>query len=224
MPIHALFSQFHTNAPAGFVHTTSPRCPRKPVKEFFMPITQAAMMELMHESRAAIQNNKELRHILLQYLASAKERYGANRDLGEVAVAAMTIINMHPYPDDRITYRNEWHYRRVGRSNETNRKKQAIARRIAGVLTQEESMERLTLLNSARRSGDLPSQTYAQFNAGVEPKVTRGRKKDEVKMPREYPQDKPLEFETLEELPRPADADNLAPAPSFTFDEPEDKY
>ena len=187
-----------------------------------MPITQATMIELMNESRAAIQGNKELRHTLLQYLASAKDRYSTNRDLVEVIVSTMAIINMHPYPDDRVTFKNEWHYKRVGGANNTNRERQRTARRMAGVLTQEESMERLALLNAARRSGGMPSQTYKEFNQEVEPKITRQKKDIQIKMPREFDEDKPLEFETLDDMPKPEGT--FADQPAIAFDEPKDPY
>ena len=166
-----------------------------------MPITQATMVELMNESRAAVQNAAELRHGLLQYLESAKARYPANSDLVEVCVAAITIIRMHPQPDDRATYRAEWHYRKYGKNNTKQRLRQEAKRRDAGVMTQEEAMERLTALNALRRGQ--PTETYEQFNAQA-PSRSSG-----IKYPRDDPDDKPLEFETLEDLPAPRDQNNL---------------
>lgn len=155
-----------------------------------MPITQAAVQELMQESRAAVQNNLELRRALSEYLTAAKERYYSNSDLQEVLSAAIGLIRMHPQPDDRVTYRNEWHYRRMSKTNEKHRLRQELKRRQGGVLTQPESMERLALLNAARRSGDLPSETYEQFNSQSQPTKSKG-----IILPRNDPDDAPLEFD-----------------------------
>ena len=174
-----------------------------------MPITQATMVELMRESRAAIQNNLALRNTLQEYVAFAKQRYRQNLDLVEVLVAIETMVRMHPEASDKATYRAEYHYRRVGKHNDKMRLKQEASRRNAGVPTQDESLDALHAANARRLSSgvNLSKAAYAKFNQGVI-------------LPREYPDDKPLEFETLADLPKPQDT-NLTAAPSFSLDEPE---
>ncbi len=185
-----------------------------------MPITQATMVELMRESRAAIQSAFAFRHALREYAAFAKQRYADNEPLQQVLSAIEAMERLHPEPIDKATYRAEYHYRRVGKNNDRQRARQEMQRRADGVPTAQEAIENLNAFNAQRRSADISPSAYARFNRQVqEPKKpTPG-----IIFPRDFPDDKPLEFETLDELPKPADID-LTAAPSFSLDEPEDDY
>lgn len=189
-----------------------------------MPITQATMVELMRESRAAIQSAFAFRHALREYAAFAKQRYPDNEPLQQVLSAIEAMERLHPEPIDKATYRAEYHYRRVGKNNDRQRIRQEMQRRNAGVPTAQEAIDNLNAFNAQRREGadvaDISQKAYARFNRQAqEPKKpTSG-----IIFPREYPEDLPLEFETLADLPKPQDTD-LTAAPSFSLDEPEDKY
>lgn len=162
-----------------------------------MPITQATMIELMHESRAAIQNAFALRHALREYTTFAKARYPENKDLQEVLDAIAMMVQMHPEPSDKATYRNEYHYRRVGKNNDKQRLRQEKARRNAGVPTQAESLEAFKELNAKRRDGgiNLSPDAYQRFNNAVPQESQRCKSSSGIIFPRDDPDDKPLDFE-----------------------------
>jgi hypothetical protein len=162
-----------------------------------MPLTQEQMIEQMQESRANHAEMIALRSLILNYIDHLQKAYPNNTELQESMYALNYTIRLRPVPDDRATYMNERYYARFGKRNATAKQRQAMIR--AGVI-----MPR-------KRAG------YRTKSGG------QAYERQDAIMPREYPDDKPLEFETLDDLPKPKD-ENLTSQPSMTFDEPEDKY
>lgn len=181
-----------------------------------MPITQASMIAQMQEARAAHQFGRKLRDQLLAMLTVASRRYPDDARVQEVLTTFIYHLRNAQPPDDRVTWLNEHHYRRRAKQNDEMRERQEIARRMAGVPTREEAMAILLAKNELRRA-NLPA-TPSDYIMQAAPKTGAM-----IRMPRDYPDDAPLEFETLDELPKPADT-NLTTAPAFSLDEPEDKY
>ena len=158
-----------------------------------MPLTQEQMVEQMQESRANHDEMIALRHLILNYIEHLQKAYPNNAELQESMSALSYTIRLRAIPDDRATYMNERYYARFGKRNAKAKQRQALIR--AGVI--------------------VPRAQSTAF---------RDRKKGpEPLLPRDYPDDAPLEFETLDELPKPKDT-NLALGPSFSLDEPGDKY
>lgn len=189
-----------------------------------MPITQARMIEQMQEARAAHRAFTNLRENILAICAGAKQRYYSNADLLNVLDAMIAHVNLTPTPQDRATYVNERHYARHQKHNEDGRKKQEVARRMAGVPTVQEAMAILHGKNALRRA-DLPtSPAFYTDDLNVEMStIPLGRSDQErraeellagdpfatptakpsragIIFPRDDPDDPELEFETPEEL------------------------
>lgn len=139
MPSRAEFLQSGPIIPANKMPTTNARCACKPVKEFFMPITQASMIEQMHEARAAHRAFISLRNSIIKYAESARARYAGNADLEEVLYTLIVSAKGAPVPDDRATYFNERHYASRAKWNDKARDTQEQLRRKMGMPTRAEA-------------------------------------------------------------------------------------
>jgi len=185
-----------------------------------MPITQEKMIEQIKESRAAHNAVRQQREQLIAICDGAKQRYYNNRELFNVLDAIVDHMKLTPIPDDRATYLNEQHYRRAMKGNVKMRKRQEIARRMAGIPTQDEALAILHAKNALRRI-DLPTdaESYANVPMPTFPNVKsdQERRAEEllasdpfttpakpsrpgIIFPRDDPDDPELEFETQEEL------------------------
>lgn len=203
-----------------------------------MPITQEKMLTQVQEARAMHRALIALRDGLMSYCANAKERYRGNTDLQEVLTTIALTVEHHHIPDDRETYINERHYSRRAKWNTKARRTQEQQRRAQGIPTMEEYLAWKKRENRDRRDLERSdpyftefvhpegeTTTFQSYNPIRERKASAPREptRPAIIFPRDHPDDKPLEFETLDELPKPADT-NLTAAPSFSLDEPEDKY
>lgn len=181
-----------------------------------MPLTQAQMIEQMQESRANHQEMKALRTLILNYIGHLQATYPKNQELMESMSALSITIQMRTIPDDRATYMNEKYYARFAKRNATAKQRQAMIR--AGVI-----------IPRARGTYQNKDGGIADPDVGFRNNPGKTHVRQAPIMPRDYPDDKPLEFETVAELPKPQAPqaplqEKLALAPSFTLDEPEDKY
>jgi hypothetical protein len=193
-------------------------------------------------------------HQLQEYLRQARERFPQNLELDRITTYAVEIIRMCQLDDkwtERNEYRYRG---KTINANRKQRERAETRRRALGVPTAQEALAILHAKNALRREGlPTDPMAYAGQEAidleilvGTEKKAQLDaiRKFDrdfaeyqrqeiagkahtptrsEIKFPRVFEDDKELEFETLEDLPKPADT-NLTAAPSFSLDEPEDKY
>lgn len=166
-----------------------------------MPITQARMIAQMQEARAAHTAFTQLRETVFAIAAGAKQRHYANAELRDVLDAMVATIQLQPTPDDRQTFLNEHHYRRAKRHNVRQQERQEIARRMAGVPTQDEALAILHAKNALRRA-DLPTSpdAYRQpapIPEGLADPFTAPRKPSRpgIIFPRDDPDDLPLDFE-----------------------------
>jgi len=175
-----------------------------------MPLTQAQMVEQMQESRANHAEMKALRTLILNYADHVQKTYPKNQELQETFGALSMTIRMRPVPDDRATYMNEKYYARFGRRNAKAKQRQALIR--AGVIVPQERGR------YAPKTGGM-----SDSDVGFRQNPGKTYERQAPIFPRDYPDDPPLEFETLDDMPKPSDA-NLTAAPSFSLDEPEDKY
>ena len=176
-----------------------------------MPLTQEQMLEQVQESRANHAEMKALRTLILNYAEHVLRTYPKNLELQETFSALCMTIRLRPVPDDRATYMNEKYYARFGRRNAKAKQRQALIR--AGVIIPR---ERGPCRNKDGGTSDPDEGAFRN-----QPGKTWLRQAPIF--PREYPDDAPLEFESLDELPKPKDTD-LTAAPSFSLDEPEDKH
>lgn len=203
-----------------------------------MPITQEKMLIQVQEARAMHRALIALRDGLMSYCANAKERYRTNAELQEVLTTISLTAEYHHIPDDRETYINERHYSKRAKWNTKARRTQEQQRRARGIPTMEEHLRDKKRDNRDLRDMQMTDPHYTEFVhpdgetttfqsynpiRDRQPVGAKVPKRPAIIFPRDHPDDKPLEFETLEELPKPADT-NLTPAPSFSLDEPEDKY
>lgn len=170
-----------------------------------MPIRQEQMIELMNESRAIHTYARKLQHMVLEYLSLLQSRYPDQPLAGEIANGLGYAVRLLSMPDDRITFDNERYYKRHAKANENFRKLQEFQRRAKGVPTQEEAIAMLHARNTIIRAGGEVVPTYAQFNEGPKPERRTRKKKStpEVIFPHDDPDDLPLEFETLADMPQP---------------------
>lgn len=175
-----------------------------------MPLTQDQMIEQMQESRANHAEMKALRALVLNYCDHCQRTYPKNQELLTSLGALATTIQMRPIPDDRATYMNEKYYARFAKRNAKAKQRQVMIR--AGVIIPR---NRGRYLNKEGGMSDP--------DIGFRDQPGKIYERHAPILPRDYPDDKPLEFETLDELPKPKDTD-LTAAPSFSLDEPEDKY
>ena len=203
-----------------------------------MPITQEKMLLQIQEARAMHRALLALREGLIAYCQSAKERYRDNTQLQEVLTTIALTAQHHHIPDDRETYINERHYSRRAKWNTKARRQQEQQRRAKGIPTMEEHLRDKKRGNRDLRDMQMSDPHYVEFVhpegetttfqsynpiRDRSPSASAAPKRPATIFPRDHPDDKPLEFETLDDLPKPADT-NLTPAPSFSLDEPEDKY
>ncbi len=165
-----------------------------------MPITQGQMIEQMQEARALHTSLVQLREGLAAYCQSAKDRYPTNSDLQEVLTTILYTIKSAPIPDDRATYVNERHYSRRAKWNIKAQVEQERKRRLAGV---PEKREAMAALRAQRDSNAIAYATPYPDSQPAQPS------RPGIIFPRDDPNDKPLEFETLEDLPAPRDQNNL---------------
>lgn len=132
-----------------------------------MPITQDQMLEQMHEARAAHAEMLALRNIVLNYANHVKKTYPNNDDVQQTMTALEYTVSIRPIPTDRATYVNEKYYARFAKRNASAKQRQALIR--AGAYTER------------------PRKYRKRGQPGID--------REAVIMPREYPDDKPLEME-----------------------------
>lgn len=168
-----------------------------------MPLTQEQMLEQVQESRANHAEMKALRTLVLNYAEHVQRTYPRNLELQETMSALCMTIRLRPVPDDRATYMNEKYYARFGRRNAKAKQRQALIR--AGVIIPR---ERGTYATKSGGMAD-PDSTFRN-----NPGKTYERKAPIF--PRDYPDDAPLEFETLDDLPKPEG--NFASGPNISLD------
>jgi len=166
-----------------------------------MPITQAQMIAQMQEARAAHSAFLQLREHVFAICQGAKTRHYNNPELLSVLDALAATTQLLPIPDDRQTFLNEHHYRRAQKHNARQRQRQEVARRMAGVPTQEEALAILHAKNALRRA-DLPTepadyQQPATIPNGLADLFSPPAKpsRPNIIFPRDDPDDKPLDFE-----------------------------
>lgn len=165
-----------------------------------MPIRQEDMIAQMQEARAAHQYGRGLRDMMLNYFDMAQRRFAANTELCDAITALSYQVRNMPVPDDRTTYVNEQHYRKRAKINDAMRHRQEIARRMAGIPTQEEALAILHAKNALRRA-DLPADPDAYQPAPIpnglaDPFLPRAKpSRPNIIFPRDDPDDLPLDFE-----------------------------
>lgn len=157
-----------------------------------MPITQKAIMDQMQEARAAHTYGRQLRDQMLAMLAVASRKYVSNETVQEVLTVFVYHLRNAPPPDDRVTWLNEHHYRRVAKRNNEMRERQDIQRRMAGVPTKEEAIAILLAKNELRRA-NLPVDPSDYILPQIQPAAAKTGVRPI--MPRNDPDDAPLEFD-----------------------------
>lgn len=186
-----------------------------------MPITQEKMLEQIEAARDHYEYGTQLYQAVLQYLQMLPSRYPQSKEVEEIINGLGYAVQSIPRIDDRVTYINEQYYKRFARINSKYRKRQELHRRQKGVPTREEALAMLHAKNELRAGGFAFPQTYEEFNRqgqpSFAPKVKKPRAdKKEIIWPRDHPDDKELEFDTVEDLapfaniPAPKDAENLS--------------
>lgn len=142
-----------------------------------MPITQASMIEQMHEARAAHRAFISLRDGIIKYAESARARYAGNTDLEEVLYTLIVSAKGAPVPDDRATYFNERHYASRAKWNNKARDTQEQLRRKMGMPTRAEA--------DKARSGKAASfrkekETNPYYNEYVRPADWKPKPQEEL--------------------------------------------
>lgn len=173
-----------------------------------MPLTQDQMVEQMQESRANHAEMKALRTLILNYADHVQKTYPKNQELQETFSALSMTIRMRPVPDDRATYMNERYYARFGRRNAKAKQRQALIR--AGVFVPQER-------------GRYATKTGGQADpdAGFRNSPGKTNIRQAPIFPRDDPDDKPLEFEKLEDMPKPQ-GNFIDSGPNIELDTPDE--
>jgi hypothetical protein len=182
-----------------------------------MPITQASMIAQMQEARAAHQYGRKLRNQLLAMLSVASRRYPDDTKVQEILTTFIYHLRNSEPPDDRVTWMNEHHYRRRAKQNDETRERQEIMRRMAGVPTKEEAMAILLAKNELRRA-NLPATPSDYILPQIQAAPKTGPR---IQMPRDYPDDSPLEFDSIPYPTTPgseSQEENLFTGPKISLD------
>jgi hypothetical protein len=139
-----------------------------------MPLTQEQMIEQMQEARANHQEMRALRDLILNYAEHCLKTYPANAELCESMRALAYTVRLRAIPDDRVTFLNERYYARFASRNAKAKQRQTLIR--AGLIVPRAG-------NSVTR--DMPSRQKGP------PPI----------FPKDYPDDAPLEFDSMSDLP-----------------------
>ena len=161
-----------------------------------MPLTQEQMIEQMQEARANHQEMRALRDLILNYTEHCLKTYPANAELCESMCALAYTVRLRPIPDDRVTFLNERYYTRFASRNAKAKQRQTLIR--AGLIVPR--------AQSASATRDMPSR----------------QKGPAPIFPRDYPDDAPLEFDSMPDLTTPASGsqeENLFTGLNISLDE-----
>lgn len=173
-------------------------------------------MEQVRESRAAFAAWQQLHGLLTEYIARAKSRYPNNVELQETLTAIDYNIRALPAPTDKATYVNERYYLRFARKNDRAKARQALQRRMAGIPTREE-----TVAEARIRAAE--EQSYHSSRMQIRNRPPQPHQSHAPIMPRSFPDDRPLEFESQAEMLGQRE-ENFPSGPNFGLDIPADPY
>lgn len=159
-----------------------------------MPLTQEQMIEQMQEARANHAEMKALRTLILNYADHAQRTYPKNLELCESMSALAYTVRLRPIPDDRVTFLNERYYARFASRNAKAKQRQTLIR--AGLIVPR--AQSATREMPSRQKGPAPI------------------------FPRDYPDDAPIEFDSMPDLTTPASEsqqENLFTGLNISLDE-----